>query len=201
MAMERQRRETVLMTQLILSDAGRSHCFVCLELLSSEPVLHCSSPGSLSHPDALRTCCHSLYSHGPLLARLCDECPRDAPPPARPTHTPAPSAQPPAPSPRAPHRQVLLSVPAPAACLPGVVLQGIGPQVLDDDLGGQTGQVRTGPRPLSQAAGDSTSATGEAGRRSPTSAILSDPGHLWSDNQLKKVRLVVSCLRLGAPRS
>ena len=76
-------------------------------------------------------CCHSLYAHGPPLARSCNEHPRDPP-----THMSAPS-------PWAPHRQVLLSVPSPAACLPGVVLQGIGPQVLADDLGGQTGQGRS----------------------------------------------------------
>lgn len=93
----------------------------------------------------------------------------------------------------------LCSLPS-AASLPRVVPQGIGPQVLDDALVGETAQVSTGPRPHSQDAPILITNANE-GLRRPTSTILLDPGQLGSHNYLKKVRLVVSSLRLGAPHS
>lgn len=56
------------------------------------------------------------------------------------------------------HKGCSPTCPCPSSLSPGafvsqVMLQGIGPQVLDDDLAGETGQVRTEPRPRSTLAG------------------------------------------------
>lgn len=93
-----------------------------------------------------------------------------------------------------PLQWVCSPAPCSGSCICGVVLQRIGPQVLTDDLGRNTGQ--RGTEPVCQSAFHTRVASAitfsDHGQSSITSAILPDPGRLCSDNQLKKLTLLVS---------
>ena len=81
---------------------------------------------------------------------------------------------------------------------PGVVLQGIIPLVLADDLLATRAMSALGwpgPEPSHEQPGTPTSIINcMQDQNNSTSAILFDSGQLWPDNQLRKFRLLVSSL-------